>query len=93
MEQVYKAPDGSRHVIDPAFEHRLPAGSIAVTPEEDAALWPQPIPPNPRIAELKAQILAIDLKRIRPLAEGDTEYLATLNAQLLPLRAELEPLL
>ena len=48
--------------------------------------------PNPRIAEIKADLLALDMKRIRPLAEGGTEYLATLNAQVLVLRNELAAL-
>lgn len=40
-------------------------------------------------AGIKAQIAALDLRRIRPLAEGDTAHLATLNAQILALRARL----
>ena len=42
-----------------------------------------------RRASIKAQIAALDLRRIRPLAEGDTEYLATLNAQIAELRSQL----
>ena len=49
--------------------------------------------PNPRIAELKAELAALDIKRIRPTAEGDTAYLTTLNAQAVVLRAELQALL
>jgi len=37
-------------------------------------------------APILAQISKLDLKRIRPLAEGDTEYLAQLNAQIINLR-------
>lgn len=36
-----------------------------------------------------AEIAQLDLKRIRPLAEGDSAYLATLNAQIAALRAKL----
>lgn len=36
-----------------------------------------------------AQIAALDLKRIRPLAEGDTEYLQTITDQIKTLRAQL----
>lgn len=50
-------------------------------------------PPSPRIAEIKAELVALDIRRIRPLAEGDTSYLSTLNAQVLALRAELRGLL
>lgn len=46
--------------------------------------------PNPRIAEIKAELTSLDFKRIRPIAEGDTEYLAELNTQVLALRAELK---
>lgn len=52
-----------------------------------------PEPPNPRIAELKAELSALDIRRIRPTAEGDTAYLTTLNAQSVALRAELQALL
>ena len=44
---------------------------------------------NPRIAEIKEELVALDIKRIRPLAEGDSEYLAALNAQVVALRGEL----
>ena len=49
--------------------------------------------PNPRIAELKAELTTLDIRRIRPTAEGDTAYLITLNAQAVALRAELQALL
>lgn len=49
--------------------------------------------PNPRVAEIKAELTAIDQRRIRPLAEGDTDYLATLNTQAATLRTELQGLL
>ena len=44
---------------------------------------------NPRIAEIKAELAAIDIKRIRPVAEGDIGYLDLLNKQAVALRAEL----
>ena len=46
-----------------------------------------------RIAEIKIELSGLDQRRIRPLAEGDTEYLASLNAQATALRAELQGLL
>ena len=42
-----------------------------------------------RLEIIKAQIAVLDLRRIRPLAEGDAEYLADLNAQIVALRAQL----
>lgn len=46
-----------------------------------------------RIAEIKVILAELDQRRIRPMAEGDTEYLATLNTQAVALRAELQGLL
>ena len=48
--------------------------------------------PNPRIAQIKQELAALDARKIRPLTEGDTAYLAMLNAQTLVLRTELEAL-
>jgi hypothetical protein len=36
-----------------------------------------------------SQITALDSKRLRPLAEGDTEYLKALNEQIIALRKTL----
>jgi len=51
---------------------------------------PTPVPPqpNPAIAAIDAQLAALDIKRIRPTAEGDTIYLATLNQQAVDLRTQ-----
>lgn len=40
-------------------------------------------------APILAQIAQLDQKRIRPIAEGDSVYLATLNAQVAELRSKL----
>ena len=40
-------------------------------------------------APIITQLAALDLKRIRPLAEGDTVYLANLNTQIVALRSKL----
>jgi hypothetical protein len=40
-------------------------------------------------ATVQAQLAALDIKRIRPLAEGDAAYLQTLNDQILALRQSL----
>ena len=45
-----------------------------------------------RTAEIKGALAALDFKKIRPMAEGDATYLATLNAQSAALRAELASL-
>jgi hypothetical protein len=45
-----------------------------------------------RIAELQQLLRELDIKRVRPLAEGDTEYLETLNARVIEFRTELRAL-
>ena len=51
-----------------------------------------PIPPNvqARIAQIEQELDALDVKRIRPLAEDDPVYLAKLTAQVLNLRDEMK---
>jgi len=41
-------------------------------------------------APILAEMNALDMKRIRPLAEGDTAFLATLNTKIAALRATLK---
>lgn len=41
-------------------------------------------------ATLLTQITALDSKRIRPLAEGDSAYLSDLNRQIQALRAKMK---
>lgn len=60
----------------------------------DGAAFSAPLPHIPTPAETRAslcaKIAALDQKRIRPLAEGDTVYLAKLNEQIAALRAQLK---
>ena len=73
-----------QHLIDAAIKKRM---------TEVTSSWPPP-PPTPTFAErnatILAQIAALDMKRIRPLAEGDTAYLTTLNDKIFALRATLK---
>jgi hypothetical protein len=46
-----------------------------------------------RAEEIKTELKAIDMRKIRPMSEGDTAYLAALNANAQLLRAELVALL
>lgn len=64
---------------------------VSELPEGNTPEPADPVP-NPRIAEIKAELATLDQKKIRPLAEGDTKYLAGLNAQTAKLRAELQTL-
>ena len=49
MQQHYKAPDNSIHIVAPEYAHLLPAGSVQVTEDEANALIPPPAPPDPRL--------------------------------------------
>lgn len=40
--------------------------------------------------DIKNQLSALDFRRIRPLAEGDSTFLAQLNDQIKALRAQLK---
>lgn len=51
-----------------------------------------PVDNTLRIADIKAELSAIDMKSIRPTREGDTGRLAALEAQAILLRAELSAL-
>lgn len=61
------------------------------------ALVPEPVPPPPsaeelkarRVAEIKAEILALDAATIRPLRAGETARVDEIEAQVVALRAEL----
>lgn len=88
MSQIYYYYDAQNNYVGCGNESTPPAGCTA---SAEAPVFPEE--PNPRIAELKAELAALDIKRIRPTAEGDTAYLATLNAQAVALRAELQALL
>lgn len=85
----WKFTDGSNRVVsrinnDGSFESCL----VSALPT-DSVIDPADPVENPRIAEIKAELIALDIKRIRPLAEGDADYLATLNSQAIALRDEL----
>jgi len=53
---------------------------------------PIPTPPNPRIAAIKSELIALDARRIRPLAEDNKSVLVALNAEAVALRTELQSL-
>lgn len=48
--------------------------------------------PNPRIAEIHAELQLIDMKSIRALREGDSARIAALETQAETLRVELRSL-
>jgi len=83
---VYGLIPTCAHPNDPAtaslYAEALARGGIA----------PRDLYPNPRILQIKLELSALDTKKIRSIAEGDTIYLATLNTQTALLRAELATL-
>jgi len=66
---------------------------VALTQSEADAHINPPLTPaqitEQHNAPIIAQLNALDIKRIRPLAEGDAAYLADLNAQIVTLRGQL----
>jgi lysylphosphatidylglycerol synthetase-like protein (DUF2156 family) len=64
---------------------------------------PEPAPTDPvfseselksqRVGQIKSALAALDQKKIRPMAEGDATFLASLNTQTAVLRDELKGLL
>lgn len=58
----------------------------------DGASFAAPPPPtsDDLNSAIKSKIAELDTKRIRPLAEGDTAYLAQLNEQIAALRGQLK---
>ena len=93
----YKDLSGKLHFLDSAeFEHLLPAGCVEITESEADAIANQPPTAEQvkatRTAEIKATLVELDFKSIRPLREGDAEMVASFKAQAEALRKELEGL-
>ena len=64
---------------------------LSAIPSTDTILPYVPSPEEMKaeaIASIDAQLVALDIKRIRPTAEGDTVYLAKLNEQAVALRSQ-----
>lgn len=66
--------------------------AISADTDEMPILVDLPTQLNPRIAEIAASLVSLDMRKIRPLATGDTEFLAILNTQSDTLRTELKGL-
>lgn len=69
---------------DDNYEPGIPAGCVLRVEET--------VPPPSKDAlnaPIKALLAALDVKRVRSVAEGDTVYLTKLNEQAVALRAKL----
>ena len=90
----YKDLSGKLHFLDSAeFEHLLPAGCVELT-EAEADILANPPPTAEQVkatrtAEIKAALVELDAKSIRPLRDGDTARLSELESQANALRKEL----
>lgn len=96
-DQPFGVADGMEWVDVTAISPRPEYGQIY---DPQTHLFTVVVPPSPTAAEIaaarKAEILAalsaLDAKSIRPLREGDTARVDTLEAQASLLRAELAAL-
>src|SRR3990167_6730538 len=85
----------TRRIPQPFVMPDIPAGAIEIsappphaTDKWNGTAW---VPAQTRLnAEIQAKIAALDMKRIRPLAEGDALFLAKFNDQIKALRAQLK---
>ena len=90
----YKDLSNKLHFLDSAeFEHLLPAGCVEITEAEFLDLANPPPTAEQvkatRTAQIKAVLIELDSKSIRPLREGDADRVADLKAQAEALRKEL----
>lgn len=79
-ETITQLPDGATELTESEWNSRQSI-PYQPTPEESKERWNE---------EIKRQLAALDLKRIRPLAEGDTVFLSELNKRIVELRAQLK---
>lgn len=68
----------------------LPGDRVAT--DDEVAAYQSAQAKAVRIIKIESELIEIDNKRIRPLAEGDTEYLSMLNQKAIILRDELRVL-
>ena len=91
--RFYKDTLGKIHALeDAAFFFLLPEGCVEITEKEVAELQTVNNPLTEEIRGILAELAALDMKKIRPLSEGDASYLAKLNTQSTDLRAKLKAL-
>ena len=84
----YKAPDNSLHFLDSSeYEHLLPAGSVAITDEEAAAISAASAPvltyAQKRAAEYPPMVDCLD-----GIAKGDTAQVNAYVAACLAVKAK-----
>jgi len=93
VQAIYKNVPNAQFVVKDGVLIQWDAPLPAPTDAQVQQWYTDYQEPSPRIAEIKNELAALDIKRIRPVAEGDTAFLTTLNAQAVALRAELQGLL
>jgi len=94
--KYYRDKSNNVHAFeaDGSQDAYIKTGMVTMTQAEvDAHINPTPTAAQAvelHNAPIIAKMDALDMKRIRPLAEGDTAYLATLNTKIAALRATLK---
>lgn len=91
--KIYKYTDATNtvvHVIDEDGVSRM--SMLASELPADTVIEPADPVPNPRIAQIHAELEALDRKSIRALREGDATRIADIESQAEALRVELRGL-
>jgi len=92
--KYYKNNDGEVYAYD---ETQTPIDGLTLMTKAqvEAHINPKPTAAQnkqSRIAQIEVELIALDKKSIRPMREGDTEYLVKIKAQVTALRNELRGL-
>ena len=89
--KIIMSQDGDALVAMKSNASQYPSAVVSVVTNEEyvALVAAQPKAQDEINDEIKAKIVVLDQKRIRPLAEGDTAYLEKLNEQIKALRDRL----
>lgn len=92
---TWRYTDADNRVVSRTLENGGMASCLVIAQEVQdwIAAGNKPIPYDPpktdRRAEILGQLAAIDAKSIRPMRDGDTEYINKLGEQAKALREEL----
>ena len=92
--KYYKNNDGEVYAYDKS-QAPIDGLTLMTKAQVEAHINPKPTAEQikqSRIAQIKAELSALDAESIPPMRDGDTEYLAMIKAQVTVLRDELRGL-